>query len=51
MSDPLVTGNYFAVGMDMDVTYKQHGRVNMKEVAVYEEKDGKVVSEQFFYSM
>jgi hypothetical protein len=51
ISDPLVTGNFFAVGMDMDVTYKKSGRMAMKEVAVYEARNGKVVSEHFFYTM
>jgi hypothetical protein len=51
ISDPIVTGDFFAATMEMDVTYKNHGRMNMKEVAVYEAKDGKIVAEQFFYSM
>jgi hypothetical protein len=51
ISDPIVTGNFFAVTMDMDVTYKDYGRMGMNEVAVYEVKDGKVVAEQFFYNM
>lgn len=51
ISDPIVTGNFFAVTMDMDVTYKDYGRMAMKELAVYETKDGKIVSEQFFYNM
>ncbi len=51
ISDPIVTGNFFACTMDMDVTYKEHGRMAMNEVAVYEVKDGKIVSEQFFYTM
>ncbi len=51
VSDPLVTGNWFAVTMTMDVTFKQRGRVNMQEVCVYRVKDGKIVHEQFFYDM
>jgi hypothetical protein len=51
ISDAIVTGNFFAVTMEMDVTYKDYGRVVMNEVAVYEAKDGKVISEQFFYNM
>jgi hypothetical protein len=49
VSDPIVTGNFFSCTMDMDVTYKEHGRMPMNEVAVYEVNDGKIVSEQFFY--
>ena len=48
-SDPLVTGNHFAVAMGMDVTMKGAGRVKMDEIALYEVKDGKIVKEQFFY--
>ena len=51
ISDPLVTGNHFSVVMNYDVTYKEHGRAPMHEIAVFEVKDGKVVSEQFFYTM
>lgn len=51
ISDPVVTGEFFAVAMEMDVTYKKSGRMQMQEIAVYRVKDGKVVSDQFFYSM
>jgi SnoaL-like domain len=46
---PVVGGNFFSVAMGMDVTMKGAGRVKMDEVAVYEVKNGKIVSEQFFY--
>jgi len=48
-SDPLVAGNYFAVAMGLDATFKQMGRMKMDEIALYEVKDGKIVKEQFFY--
>ena len=51
ISDPLVSGNFFTCTMDMDVTYKEYGRMEMHEVCVYEVKDGKIVSDQFFYNM
>ena len=51
VSDPIVIGNFFTVSMDMDVTYKESGRMRMQEIAVYEVKDGKIVAEQFFYNM
>jgi len=51
VSDPIVTGNFFAVTMEMDVTYKQHGRMSMYEIAVYEVKDGEIVADEFFYNM
>ena len=50
VSDPIVSGNFFSCTMDMDVTYKEHGRMEMNEVCVFEVKDGQIVSEQFFYN-
>lgn len=48
-SDILVGGEYLTCAMGMDVTMKGMGRVKMEEVCVYKVKDGKVVSEQFFF--
>lgn len=48
-TEPVVGGNYFAVGREMDITIQDQGRVQMKQVMLYEVKDGKIVSEQFFY--
>jgi len=49
ISDPIVAGNVFAITWGMDVTMKDRGRSNMEEVCVYNVKDGKIVSEQFFF--
>lgn len=49
VSEPIVAGNYIAVAMGIDATYKGMGRQKMDEIALYEVKDGKVVKEQFFY--
>jgi ketosteroid isomerase-like protein len=48
VSEPLVAEHSFAVLMNMEMTMKQGGRQKMKEVCVYETKDGKVISERFF---
>jgi hypothetical protein len=48
VSDPLVAGNAFACTMRMDVTMKGQGRMDMTELCVYQVKDGKVISEQFY---
>ncbi|MEO6454540.1 MAG: nuclear transport factor 2 family protein [Ginsengibacter sp.] len=48
-SEPLVAGKYFTCVMGMDVTLKGSGRQKFEEVAVYEVKDGKIISEQFFF--
>ena len=48
-SDALVCGRYFTVCMTLDATFKGMGRSTLEEICVYEVKDGKIVSEQFFY--
>ena len=51
VGDPIVGGNFFSCTMGMDITFKEQGRVKFEEVCVYEVADGKIASEQFFYSM
>ncbi len=52
VSDPVVCGMHFSVGMSMDVTFKEHGRRKDEEICVYEtNKEGKIIKEQFFYPM
>ena len=46
---PIVAGNYFALAMGMDGTFKGMGRMKMEEICVYEVRDGKIVKEQFFF--
>jgi hypothetical protein len=48
VSDPLVASNSFACTMRMDVTMKEGGQMDMTELCVYNVKDDKVVSEEFF---
>lgn len=48
-SEPVVGGDFFSVAMGMDCTFKNGQRVNMNEIAVFGVKDGKIVSEQFFF--
>ncbi|HTS76541.1 MAG TPA: nuclear transport factor 2 family protein [Bryobacteraceae bacterium] len=49
---PLVAGPYFTVTYRMEATFKpQNRRFVMEEVAVYKVVDGKIVYEEFFYSM
>lgn len=49
ISELVVAGNFITCGMGIDVTLEGAGRIKMDEVAVFEVKDGKVISEQFFY--
>jgi len=48
VSDALVATNSFCCTMRLNVTMKEGGAMDMTELCVYEVKDGKIVSEQFF---
>ena len=48
-SDPIVGGNYFSIVCNLDATLKGVGRVVWDEICVFGVKNGKVISEQFFY--
>jgi len=48
-TEPVVGGNHFAVGRDIDITVQGHGRIQINQVMLYEVKDGQIISEQFFY--
>lgn len=51
VSDPIVTDDYFSCIMETDITMKGVGRMQLNEVGVFGVKNGKIVSEQFFYNM
>ncbi len=46
---PIISGNYFALGREMDLTVEGLGRIQLNEIMLYEVKDSKIQSEQFFY--
>lgn len=48
VSEPLVAGDTIAFKSTMDMTMKGQGRMKMEELCVYQVKDGKVISEEFF---
>ena len=48
-TEPLVTANHFAVGREVDITVEGIGRIQIHEIMMYEVRDGKIISEQFFY--
>jgi hypothetical protein len=49
---PIVAGSHFACTYKLDITFKPESRrFTMEEVAVYKVENGKVVYEEFFYSM
>jgi len=48
VSNHIVAGNAIALSLTMDVTMKGQQRSKISEICVYEVKDGKIISEQFF---
>ncbi len=50
---PTVAGNWITMKMSMDTQNKAKGspRIQSEEICVYNVKEGKIVSEQFFYDM
>ena len=48
-TEPVVGGNHFAVGREVDITVQGLGRIQINEIMLYEVKDGQIVLEQFFY--
>ncbi len=51
VSDPVVAENFFAIRMSIDAKMKDQPRSAMEEICLYEVKDGKIVREQFFYTV
>jgi hypothetical protein len=46
---PIVAGNHFAVGREVDISVEGLGRIQIDELMVYEVRNGQIVSEQFIY--
>ncbi len=51
VSDPVVADGWFSLALGIDATYRDRGRVAMREICVYQVRAGKIVREQFFYDM
>jgi len=49
ISDPVVAGDFFSIAWATDLQMKGEERKTNREICVYKTKDGKIVSEQFFY--
>ena len=48
-SQPLVCGRHFTVAREKEMTVQGLGKVDIKQIMLYEVRDGKIVLEQFFY--
>jgi hypothetical protein len=49
ISDPIVAGDYFSLSWTSDLQMKGEVRKTNTELCVYKTKEGKIISEQFFY--
>jgi hypothetical protein len=49
ISEPIIAGDYFSVGWETDIQMKGEQRKSTSEIGLYKVKDGKILSEQFFY--
>ena len=49
ITDPVIAGDYFTIGWLSDMKMKGHQRQAMNEICLYRVKNGKIVSQQFFY--
>jgi len=48
-TEPVVAGDHFVVGREVDIEVEGHGRVVIDQLMVYAAKGGKIVKEEFFY--
>ena len=48
-SEPAVAGDHFSVALGRDLTFKNGQRQQINEIGVFGIKDGKIVTETFFY--
>lgn len=49
ITDPVIAGDYFSVGWETEIQMKGEDRKTSTEICLYKVKDGKIISEQFFY--
>jgi hypothetical protein len=48
ISEPIVAANAIAFKLIMDITMKERPKETWEEICVYQVKDGKIISEEFF---
>lgn len=49
VSKPIVAGNWITMKMTTDTQWKGGPRQKSEEICLYQVKEGKIISEQFFY--
>ena len=50
LTEPLVLGEYFCLGLKMDFTIKDLGRSFIRESWVFEVDNGKIIYERYFHN-
>jgi hypothetical protein len=48
VTEPITTNHTIAFKLVMEITMKERPRETLEEICVYEVKDGKIISEQFY---
>ena len=48
-SQPIVYGSFIFMEMRMDLTLAGLGKISLSEMGKFEVKDGKIISEEFYY--
>lgn len=49
ISEPMISGNYIALSLKVDLTFKGQEKSSMDEIIIYQVEEGKIIHEQFFY--
>jgi hypothetical protein len=48
-TEPVVYGPYFFTEIELNVTFKDGNTIHLKEMAKFEVKSGKIISEEYYY--
>lgn len=46
---PLIVSNNFCIKIDLDITLRSIGRIQLQQLIVYTVKNHKIIQEEFFY--
>jgi hypothetical protein len=49
VSDPLVANDFFTIQLKMEVILRNDQKISLNEIIVYEVRNGKIISEQFYF--
>ncbi|MFM9839243.1 MAG: SnoaL-like domain-containing protein [Cyclobacteriaceae bacterium] len=49
VSDPLVADDFFSIQLKMEIILRNDQKVALNEIGVYEVRNGKIISERFYF--